>query len=82
MSYSMWSRVEIQKENAAYLYINGKQQLGTEHTTYSASGVVYSTGGRVVTLEASAGDKIEIKATIMEGIYRRILYCAEYIPKM
>ena len=80
MSYSMWSRVEIQKENAAYLYINGKQQLGTEHTTYSASGVVYSTGGRVVTLEASAGDKIEIRTPRMGGEFEDILFCAEFIP--
>ena len=82
LTYSLRSSVDSGDGNFAYLYINGNQLSETLHETYSESGGVSSTGGREVTLEAIAGDKIEIKATIMEGIYRRILYCAEYIPKM
>ena len=36
----------------------------------------------MVTLEASAGDKIEMEITRMDGNYWDILYCAEFIPKM
>ena len=43
---------------------------------------MYSTGGRVVTVEASAGDKIEVRADGMDDDYYEILYCAEFIPKM
>ena len=68
--------------NDCYLYLNGDQLDETRHGTYSESGEVRSTGGRVVTLEASAGDKIEIRAITMDGSYWRILYCAEYIHKM
>ena len=77
----MESRVDGGNHNYCYLYINGEQQPETSQT-YSESRVVTSTGGRVVTLEASAGDQIEIRAPQMDGIYRYVLYCAEYIPKM
>ena len=40
------------------------------------------TGGRVVTMEASAGDKIEIRATYMDRDFYDVLYCVEYITKM
>ena len=82
VTYSLMSRMHSGDYNNAYLFINGDQLTETQHYTYSGSGVVDSTGGRVVTLEASAGDKIEIRAPQMDGIYRYVLYCAEYIPKM
>ena len=83
ISYSMFSWVDSGEQNDANLYING-QQLSDEtfHRTYSESGLVVSTSGRVVTVEASAGDEIEIRTTTMLGDYYRILYCAEYIAKM
>ncbi len=81
VSYSMRSRVDSWQSNTAYLHMNGDILYGTEHVTYSESGVVSSTGGRVVTLEASAGDKIELRATSMSSRYYENLYCAEYIPK-
>ena len=82
VSYHMESRVDGGNPNYCYLYING-DKLPETSQTYSESRVVTSTGGRVVTLEASAGDKIEIKATQMDGIYRYVQYCAEYtIPEM
>ena len=68
--------------NFCYLYLNGAQLDETKHHSYSESGEVQSTGGRVVTVEASAGDKIKIRTTRMDDYYFRILYCAEYIPKM
>ena len=82
MSYSLESRVDSAEQNIAWLYINGDNLNETSHVTHSSYYRVNSTGGRMVTVEASAGDKIEIRTTRMEGEYWQILYCAEYIPKM
>ena len=82
MSYSLRSSVHIKEGNTAWLFLNGNQLDETEHNTYSNSGTVSSTGGRVVTLEASAGDTIEIRATQMDRYYVNIYFCAEFIPKM
>ena len=82
MSFSMESRVYSDEDNIAYLSLNGEGVDESEHRTYSQSGVVQSTGGRQVTRELTAGDNIEIRATRMDGEYRRILFCAEYLPKM
>jgi len=80
LSFSMWSLVGSGDFNYCYLFINGEALI--DHNTYSQSGAVSSTSGRVVTLEASAGDNIEIRTTEMTGTYWDILYCAEFIPKM
>ena len=85
VSFSMASLVGVGygDQNRAYLYINGNQLDETEHYTYSDNMEQENfTGGREVTLEASAGDKIEISADAMDGYYGEILYCAEYISKM
>ena len=82
LTYSLESSVGSGEYNYCYLYLNGAQLDETKHHSYSESGEVQSTGGRVVTVEASAGDKIEIRATTMDGDYYEILYCAEYKPKM
>ena len=82
MTFSLESLVHSGFGNDAYLYINGEQLVETQHYTYSESGEVTSTGSRVVTKEASAGDQIEIRTTRMDGTLYRILYCAEFIPKM
>ena len=83
LTYSLQSWVESGEENDCYLYLNG-QRLSAEtlHTTYTESGGVWSTGGRVVTLEASAADTIELRTITMNGSYRHIIFCAEYISKM
>ena len=81
-TFSLESLVHSGFGNDAYLYINGEQLVETQHYTYSESGEVTSTGSRVVTKEASAGDQIEIRTTRMDGTLYRILYCAEFIPKM
>ena len=83
LTYSTYSYVDSGDRNIAYLFINENMlEDETQHETYSESGEVFSTGGRVVTVEASARDKIEIRATRMDGYFGHILYCAEYIPKM
>ena len=82
MSYSLRSSVHIKEGNTAWLFLNGNQLDETEHNAYSTSGTVSSTGGRVVTLEASAGDQIEIRVTAMDGSFKNIYVCAEYITKM
>ena len=68
--------------NYAYIWVNGQQLWETEHRTYSSSGVVRSIGGRVVNLEASAGNDIALRAAKTNGIFNRINYCVEYIPKI
>ena len=83
LSYSLQSRVDSEEINQAHLFFNGVALFETSHYTYSETGVVSSTGGCVVTVEASAGDQIEIRIPFeMDGDYFNILYCAEYIPKM
>ena len=79
----MLSRVNDADHNYCYLFINGERLDETSHFTYTGSGTVMrSTGGRVLTLEASARDKIEVRTGRVDGSYGYILYCAEYIPKM
>ena len=82
LSYSLESWVDGGEINYSYLYINGNKLDETQHETRSGSGWDSTTGGRVVTLEASAGDKIELRATSMSSRYYENLYCAEYIHKM
>ena len=82
MSYSLRSEVNSDEDNYCKIYINGNMLWETDYYTYSETGRVSSSGGRVVTMEASAGDKIEIRADRMDGFLYYILYCAEYIPKM
>jgi len=83
VSYSVQSKVYSGEENYARLFLKG-HLLGpeTQFYTFSESGAVYITGGRVVTLEANAGDTIHFGATKMDGEFRLIDYCAEYITKM
>ena len=83
MSYSMDSKVDSAL-NEANLHINGVELVESGHWTSSESGLVRSTGGRVLTLDVSAGDKIDLRADQMSsnGNFWYILYCAEYITKM
>ena len=82
MTYSMESGVYRGDQNWAYLFINGDQLMETIHKTYSESGQVNYTSGLVWTLEANAGDKIEIRTTKMDRYYKNIYFCAEFIPKI
>ena len=74
--YSMRSHVQNGKENWAFLYLNGEALPESLYYTYSSS---HTTGGRVLTLEANAGDTITLR---MDGDYVRIIFCAEYIARM
>ena len=85
MSYSMRSVVYDGDYNNAYLFINDKQLDETWHHTHhtsTESGEVTSTGGRLITLVANAGDRIYVRATRVDYRYYNILYCAEFISKM
>ena len=79
LTFSLTSVVDSAETNFCYLYINGNQLGKTYHGTHSTNGKVDSTGGRVVTLEASTGDTIELKADRMDGKFWRINFCAEYM---
>ena len=80
----MNSRTGFNKSNVVSLYINANELYETASLTYAngESDVVESSGGRVVIVEASAGDKIEVRTNIMDGIYNKIMLCVEFIPKM
>ena len=78
----MISFVNSGEGNSAWLYINGGRVDESEHRTDSDSGQVYSTGGRELTREVRQGDKIELRTTLMDGVYWYLNYCAEYVPKM
>ena len=78
----MESYVDSGESNYAFLSLNGDQQYETSHYTGSDGGNVRSTGGRVDTLEISAGDQIDVRTSGVGGTYYHILYCAEYISKM
>ena len=82
VTFNMESRVESENYNISHLYLNGYKLEGTMHKTYSKSGEVKSTSGRVVTIEASAGDTIELRTDPNQGSYYYINFCAEYITKI
>ena len=67
--------------NIAYLQY-GVGLIETKHRTFSQTGQVTSTSGRVVTVEAAASAQMEIITTTMDHSYYNILFCAEFIPKM
>ena len=84
LTYSLQSHVYSGDQNFLRLTLNGRL-LGpeTQHHTYNTgSGEVISTGGRVVILEASAGDTVSLRVTKVNGKYWQIYFCAEYISKM
>ena len=82
ISYSLQSRVYSGDYNIAFLFINGEELDDTIHFILSETGEGQSTGGREVTMEASAGDKIEFRVTRMDGDHWRIIFCAEFITKL
>ena len=70
------------EKNIAVLYKNGNSLQGTQYYSASSDGWVASTGGRVVNMEANAGDRIDLRATRIDDIFWDILFCAEFIPKL
>ena len=84
ISYFLGSYVDSGKFNSAWLFFHGNGNSLDESSHYTESvnggGTVSSTGGRVVNLEASAGDRIYIRANTMGGHYYDIYFCAEFIP--
>ena len=82
LSYSLEFQVHNNDANSCYIYFNGEALIMTRSWTNSEVGWVYSAAGRDVTLEASAGDQIEIRADGLGGHYLDIQYCAEYIPRI
>lgn len=82
VTYSLWSQVDSGDFNFAWLLLNGKKFLSESvHRTSSKSCKVDSTGGRMVILEASAGETIELRTTRMDLNWQYIYFCAEYIAK-
>ena len=83
LSNSLFSSVGTGEANSATLFINGNLLSQAYHSTYNGnSDTVLSTGGRMVTVQASAGDSIEIRATRMDHHFGQVQFCAEFIPKI
>ena len=83
LTLSLMSWVDLGEYNFCYLYINGDRlDILWMHYTASSYGLVQSTGGRMLTVEASTGDKLEIRIDRIDGRYYNIQYCAEFIPKL
>ena len=82
ISFSLTSNVHSGQQNYAFLYFNGDQLDETEHHIGTEVGDVDSTGGRVIILEASAGDSINLRATLVQRELWRINFCAEFIPRI
>ena len=79
VTYSLESWVEIGESNSVWLYLNGRMLPESNHVTSSSSGIVASVGGRVVTLEASAGDSITLMTSQVERVYFRVYFCVELV---
>ena len=83
ISYSIQSNVGRGEGNYSWLSLNGNQLQESQYVTFIESdGLARSTGGRVLTLEASAGDTIEMKTGAIDHDYRYIILCVNYISKM
>ena len=89
--FSARSNLENEKTNIAIIYHNEKEVVETYHHTYAGKDPVSSTGGREVTLDASAGDTISLRTRqfentfnrisigqVQEPMFYRILICFEY----
>ena len=82
VSFSMLSYVNSTETNIGHLYHNDVVLEESRHKTHSSSGMVASTGGRELTVEASAGDSISLKTSTMDGDYWRVMTCFEFLPKI
>ena len=80
MSYSMRTYVTSGDWNTAAIYFNGNRLMETYHQSYSGLYKKYSTGGRETFLEARAGNTIYLGIDEVEGSFRYITFCVEYIP--
>ena len=82
VSYSMFSYVDSEEDNNAFITVNGVGVYESQLTAFSNSGAVGSTGGREETLEASAGDSITLWADRLEGDLALVLTCFDFLPTM
>ena len=82
VSFSMRSRVDSGEDNRAWINVNGRSVYETEYYTSSSSGVVTSTGGRELTLQASAGDSITLETNRLDGYFYEVQTCFDFIPIM
>ena len=71
---------DIAEGNTAFIYLNGEQLPESEHSTFSENGDVRTTGGRVLTMAAIAGDSITLETPRMERVFFHVLTCFEFIP--
>ena len=78
----MLSYVNSTETNIGHLYHNDVVLEESRHKTHSSSGLVACTGGRELTLKASAGDSISLKTSAMDGDYWRVMTCFEFLPRI
>ena len=82
VSYSMLSYVNSDQTNIVHLHHNDLALEESRHKTHSSSGLVASTGGRELIVEASAGDSISLRTSTMDGEYWRVMTCFEFLPRI
>ena len=80
VSFSLSSSVNNNYYNYAFLSHNGAKIYETEHRTMIKTASVDSTGGRLVYIQADAGDTISLGTTTDDSTYGlyNILTCFEY----
>ena len=80
VSFSLSSSVNNGLYNYVFLSHNGAKIYETEHRTMSDNAYVDSTGGRLVYIQAQAGDTISLETTTDDSTYGlyNILTCFEY----
>ena len=72
------SRVGSGNYDDVFLYHNGLRMSETKYGTFSDSGYVWSTGGRVVYIQAQAGDTISLRTGVEDFDIYYIITCFEY----
>ena len=82
VSYSHYSEVDSGEINLAFIYLNGEPVPESRYYTYINGARVISTGGREVTLEASAGDTITLHTSALDRYIAGVLTCFSFIPTM
>ena len=78
----MLSYVNSTETNIGHLYHNNVALEHSRFKTHSSSGLVASTGGRELIVEASAGDSISLRTSTMDGEYWRVMTCFEFLPRI
>ena len=75
----MFSALDTSERNEVYVYFNGNKLPESYHyTNYGGKSYIRSTGGREVTVAASARDTIYLRTGTMKDGFHQILFCVAF----